>query len=196
MSHQLLDFLNRFEHLPQHEAIQILENISQGTLAKGEYFCEEGDLVSKGLFIKKGAVKVFFTDDNGEEHIRYFAFENWWAFDIHEILYKVPTLCSIQALEHTEFYTLDSKNYRELLVTCPVFAKVFNYGCTMNYHEQIKREKEKLSMPPEQVYLKLLDRYPGIDKRITLYNIASYLNIKPESLSRIRKRMKEQGTLV
>ncbi|MGY5354501.1 Crp/Fnr family transcriptional regulator [Wenyingzhuangia sp. IMCC45467] len=189
MPRRIVDFLSKTHEIPNAEADILMSLVKTTTLNKGEYLNFEDKIPRHGAFVISGVLREFYTDTKGIDYIRRFAYENWWMVDLYELLHDKPALCSVQAIEKTELLTFTKDDCNVLINKCPVATKVLREISAAEKYSLAKKEKQKRSLSAQENYESLLKLHPGIDKRIALFHIASYLNIKPESLSRIRKQM-------
>lgn len=151
---------------------------------------QEGEICKYLYFINKGCIRYFYTVD-GEEKTGQFFFENGWYTDLESFLTQEPSQLNIQALEPTELLLIRHDKLYQLYDQVPVFER---FGRLLIEHSFIglrNKNKSLTNLSPEEYYLKLIQHRPKVIQRISLQYIASYLGIKPESLSRIRKRLFE-----
>lgn len=189
MPHKIIDFLTKTKDIPQNEK-EILVNLVQPlTLKKGEFLYKEGKIPKYGAYVVSGVLREFYTDAKASDYVRRFAFNNWWIVDLYELIHEKPALYSVQALEKSDILTFTKKDYDVLIKKCPVTTSILLEISAADKYSIAKKEKQKRSLSASDNYKNLLKTYPGIDKKIQLFQIASYLNIKPESLSRIRKQL-------
>ena len=151
---------------------------------------KQGDYVNVGGFVYKGCFRYFMTNSEGQERTTYFAMEDYWIGNFGSIINGEPTAQSIEALEDSVVIVFTNIEYRQLLDQCKGFRK-FTYIKRNRAYDAALKKIVDLHEPAETRYLNLMKRYPEAIIRIPLYHIASYLGIKPESLSRIRKKMSE-----
>lgn len=189
MTSKIIEFLSKTQEIPQAE-IDILVNLVKPTIIKkGEFLYVEGKTPKHGAFVVDGILREYYTDAKGVDYIRRFAYEDWWMVDLYELLHEKPALCSVQAIEDSNLLTFTKKDCDILIKKCPIASCVLHEISAAEKYSLAKNEKKKRSLTAQENYESLLANHPGIDKRIPLFHIASYLNIKPESLSRIRKHM-------
>ncbi len=102
---------------------------------------------------------------------------------------KVPSKHYLQCVEDSRLAVLSYEKEQELFKRIDGFESL----CRVSVEDELGAQQEKLShfmmMSPEQRYLDLLEHRPELLQRIPQYHLASYLGVKPESLSRIRKRI-------
>jgi CRP-like cAMP-binding protein len=117
----------------------------------------------------------------------YFAFLNWWTGDKTSFYSGTPARYSVQALEDSVLFRADKKNWEEALEKIPTFEKWYRVKVRKSYEATQQKLIDSQTQSAEEKYLLLLERAPEIVQRIPQHYIASYLGIKPQSLSRIRK---------
>lgn len=143
------------------------------------------------FFIQKGCIRYYNLVD-GEEHTSQFLFEGAWYSDYESFLFERPTLQTIQALENTEVAVLSKSALQKLYVEAPIFER-FGRLMAENAFLGLRRRTENYTqLSADERYLKLLKQRPKVIERVPQHYIASYLGIKPPSLSRIRKRVAGQ----
>lgn len=183
-------YKKRNVNLPKKEAELISKQLTVRSLKKKEFFHKTGELNSSIGFISKGCVRVYIKDKKELEYNRHFVFENSCIGELHQILNKNPTTTSIQALENTELYEVSGKAYRLILNECPVFAMASLKSHLNDYASILEKEEIKKTLTIEEKYADLMENHSEMIERVPLYHIASYLGIKPESLSRVKKKFK------
>lgn len=189
MPNRIIHFFSKTNEIPQYE-IDILVNLVKPiTLEKGDFLYKENKIPKHGAFVISGILREFYTDAKGVDYIRRFAYQDWWMVDLYELLHEKPALCSVQAIEKAELLTFSKSDCDILIEKCPIATSVLREISSAEKYSLAKNEKKKRSLTAQENYESLLKQHPGIDKRIPLFHIAAYLNIKPESLSRIRKQM-------
>ena len=148
----------------------------------------EGDYPKDIGFVIKGCFRYFNTNKDGEERNTHFAVEDWWIGDLNSILHDQPALQSIEALEDSIVLSIKKPDYKNLIENCAGFRRFTYKKRDRAYAATVKRLAD-INEPAEVRYENLIKKYPDALNRIPLYHIASYLGIKPESLSRLRKSM-------
>lgn len=174
--------------IPENEFNIISELLQSKSLKKKEFFYKAGDTNTSVAYIQKGSVRVFITDKQKKEYNRFFAFEDWWIGEYHQVMNNLPSKTSIQALEKTEMIEITKNAFDIILEKCPIFTRAtFNFYLK-SYANLLEKEEIKKTLTIEDLYLDLLKNKPEVLKRVPLYHIASYLGVKPESLSRVKKK--------
>jgi CRP-like cAMP-binding protein len=161
-------------------------------LRKHQFLLQEGEVCRSIAFVVKGCLRCYSVDDKGEEHIVQFAIEDWWISDPYSALTGEPSEYNIDALEDSELLLLEKSAEERLLVEIPKFERLFRILLENRFVASQRRINASLSTSAEERYLGFLKTYPAIVRRVSQNQIASYLGITPQSLSRIRKELSEK----
>lgn len=111
------------------------------------------------------------------------------SFDLNSFLSGLPATHNIDALQDSEVLLLEKSAREELLNACPKMDRFFRILLEANYISTHQRVADSLSESAEERYLKFIKTYPKLFEQIPQNQIASYLGITPQSLSRIRKEL-------
>lgn len=158
-------------------------------LRRKQFLLHEGDICKNIGFVNSGCLRQYTIDNKGAEHIIQFAIEDWWVSDLNSFLSGKPATENIDALEDSEVLLLEKSARDELLNACPKMEKFFRILIEANHVATHQRISDSLSTPAEERYLNFIKTYPKIFEQVPLSQIASYLGITPQSLSRIRKEI-------
>jgi CRP-like cAMP-binding protein len=135
----------------------------------------------------KGAVRYYYTNEQGKEMNTWFSMDRQVIADTSSLVKKEPSEESIQLLEDSEMYAIEYTSLQTLIQKHHAFSLWYIKLVELYYIAQIEDRLTDLQfLDAKQRYQKLLSLYPDITNRISLGNIASYLNITQETLSRIR----------
>lgn len=172
------------EEFEQFSSLFMLKSFKrkETVLREGDYCLFEG-LVLSGCF------KVFYLNESGSEQTLYFAVEGWWITDIDSLINNVPSILNIEALENSDVFMISKKDKEMLYNDMPKIEKLFRI---MNQQSSVALQRRILSLTgktADKRYLEFLDKYPGLEQRITQQQVASYLGITHEFLSKIRKKI-------
>jgi CRP-like cAMP-binding protein len=157
-------------------------------LAKGAFFISEGQICKSFAFIHSGTFSFIISND-GEEHVKDFSGSNKFITSYSSFITQSPSQIFIRAEETAILTQWSYDTYQELIDSSKnwrLFAlKIANYL----YLRKEKREISLLTETAEQRYLNMLKEFPDIIQHVPQYLVASYLGIRPQSLSRIRNKM-------
>jgi len=177
------------DHFTDKEFEHFTSFLTPVTLKKKEFFSHQDERCRYVAFVNSGCLRTYYTDKKADEFIIYFAFRNWWIGDQTSFYSGIPSRYSIQALEETELFTADKEKWERAIDEVPVFEKWYRVKTRKSYDAAHQKLIDSQTESAEEKYIKLLKRSPEIVQRIPQRYIASYLNIKPQSLSRIRKNI-------
>jgi len=184
----LIKTIKQFIRISSEEEIIISNLFTESHLKPGEYFLEEGKICRSVAFIEKGLLRYFVTQD-GNEKTHYFNKENEFACNYSSFLPGTPSDTAIQALEETTLYLISYDNLQRLYADVKEgerFGRLAIEQVFLSFREQIR---SLYADPPARRYQQFLESYGHMVQRVPQYYIASYVGVKPQSLSRIRKRL-------
>ncbi|MCR5679104.1 MAG: Crp/Fnr family transcriptional regulator [Prevotella sp.] len=169
-----------------HDELDVLENILVARkYAKGELLLKEGDVCENIYWVVKGLVRQFYFK-NGKELTEYMATENSIVMCIESLFKEEPTRLQIQALEPTIVYTISKKELESAAIKCVniqmLYRKILEESLIISQHHADMLRFESA----QDRYQKLVQRSPQLVLRAPLVYIASYLQMTPETLSRVR----------
>jgi CRP/FNR family transcriptional regulator, cyclic AMP receptor protein len=166
----------------------ISDTFTEVSFDKKTMLLEEGNICRHLFFITKGLVKTYFIDRNGQEVIINFASENWWVTDIHSFEENKASRFYIEAMEDTECLVITAQEQYALFDKVPKLERFFRMLLQKHTGALQDRLFEHIAATAEDRYDSFLERYPSLQSRIPQNQIASYIGVSPEFLSRIRKR--------
>lgn len=161
-------------------------------LRRKQFLLQAGDVCKYLAFVSKGCLRSYSVNEKGEENIVQFAVEDWWITDLKSFLTNEPAVYNIDALEDSELLLIDKASQDKLYNTIPKIEHYFRILLENSNTAAQKRISDFISASAEDRYLNFLKTYPKLVQRIPQSQIASYLGIKPQSLSRIRKELSEK----
>lgn len=183
------------QHISNHVTIPEKErdrfcNLFKHQLVKRKRFLlQAGETCKFEGFVIKGLFRVYHIDQNGFENILYFAIENWWITDIDSFTNNTPSQLYIEALEDSEVLLISKKDKEFAYINLPQIEKLFRI-MTQKTHVALQRRMiDNLSKTADQRYLDFIKKYPQLQQRLTNLQIAAYLGISHEFLSKIRKKI-------
>jgi CRP-like cAMP-binding protein len=192
MYNLLLQNISKYIQLTQEERDYFTSAIQIKRLRKKQYLVQEGDVCRYESFVNKGCLRTYHVDEKGQEHIAQFAIEGWWISDMYSFLTVTPARFNVDALEDSELLCLDKPSLEELYIQVPKFERFFRIILQNAFIAHQQRIIANMSKTAEERYLDFINHYPKVEQRVPQHQIASYLGITPESLSRIRRQLTEK----
>lgn len=156
---------------------------------KNEFFINEGNIAKYIAFVHVGILYSYSIDDKGDKHVVQIALENHWISDLFSFITEEPSLFNVQAIETSEITLISKENFKKACNTIPAFERFFRILIQNAYVSSQRRVSRIYGNTAEERYVKLIETHPKIIQRVPQHYIASYLGIKPQSLSRIRKNI-------
>ncbi|OSZ80485.1 hypothetical protein CAP36_04325 [Chitinophagaceae bacterium IBVUCB2] len=159
-------------------------------VGKGDFLLKEGEICKYEFFILKGLARTYYIDEVGEEHTAMFAFSGWWTGDLISFQKRSPSKNYIQTLEPSTIIRITHSDQASMFKLVPKLEKYFR----ILFQNRVVALEEALearqSLTASEVYHAFTKKHAAYMKQIPLKHLASYLNITPGYLSRIRSKKK------
>lgn len=156
---------------------------------KNDYFLRQGDVCRRVGFINQGLVRYHAIKDSGEELTLDFGKEGEFTCNYESFLDHSISAVNIQCLEPSEILVISYENLQLLYEKVAQGQKFGRLICEQLYVHAMKKVRSFYVDEPAQRYLQFITHYPSLQQRVPQYHIASFVGVKPPSLSRIRKRL-------
>lgn len=173
---------------PEEERI-LVSLLTPRSFKKGQLINAEGEINRYTNFITRGSARVFYIDQNGQEHVIQLGIEGWWIGDYPSFIMQQPGYLYTEALRPLEALAFSYENQQKLFELVPKAERFFRLLTQRAYAAFQQRMLQNLSMDAEQRYVAFFDAYPDLDRQIAQKHIASYLGMSAEFLSKIKKRI-------
>lgn len=184
----LIDTIRQFIHVTNDEAELLRQLFTEKHLAKGEHFLTAGQVCRSVAVIRSGLLRYYIHDD-GEERTYYFSKEGEFCCDYESFLPQAAANKNIEALEDTTLYLISHNHLQRLYRDVKEGERLGRLGIEQVFVSVLRQLSSLYKDPPEVRYLQFLETFAAISQRVPQYYIASYVGVKPQSLSRIRKRI-------
>lgn len=188
MYSNILQYVSRYITLSEEEEAFFISVLKHKKLRKKQYLLQAGDVCRHECFVLSGCLRSYYVDEQGQEHVVQFSVENWWTSDLASFISGKPATYNIDALEDSEVLQIEKNDLEQLYVQVPKFDRMFRVLLQNAFVAQQERTAQSLSLSAQEQYLNFIKKYPDVEQRVPNHQIASYLGITPESLSRIRKQ--------
>jgi CRP-like cAMP-binding protein len=163
------------------------------TLKKKWLHLKAGEICKYSTFVTSGCLKGYTIDKDGGEHILTFAFADWWIADLYSLISQKPGFLNIEAMADTEILMLPRDSQAKLYKDVPAFERFFRILVENSLVANQQRLINNMSMTAEERYLQFINKYPAVLEYVPQHNVASYLGITPEFLSKIRARLAKKS---
>ncbi|MBC9909015.1 Crp/Fnr family transcriptional regulator [Chitinophaga varians] len=159
-------------------------------LKSGEHFQKDGDISHEIAFVESGILRLYTATPDGAEVTKYFAREKQFLVDLESYYSLKPSNNPIQAVVDTGIYSIRKSAIEKLSLEIPhlyIFIKTISEAALLT---KIK-DNDFLNFGDSKTkYLEFVKRYPDLALQVPQQFIASYLQITPQSLSRIRREIR------
>ncbi len=182
--------LSYFEHYLPLEAVEILlleSRTLHRKIKRRQFILNAGDVCRQYSFVVEGCFRMYGIDKKGTEHNIQFAAENDWIADIGSFHSEKPSKLYIEAVEPSSILQIKKEDLLFLYVNVPKFDRNFRVIIENKFVELQNHVLQNISSTAEERYLTFLEQYNNLAIRLPNTQIASYLGITPEFLSKIRK---------
>jgi CRP-like cAMP-binding protein len=175
--------------LPDDRIDELLAIGKEKSIVASEYFIRAGETPLKIAYVSSGLFRYVYIAENGEEITKGIITENNFLSSYSAMIMNKPSHFYIEALESSKILEINWQNYLTLFEKDIFWVKFLLKLVERGYMIKEKRERDLLLLDAETRYRNFLKEFPGMDQRIKQGIIASYLGIKQETLSRIRRKI-------
>jgi len=184
----LLDYFQNLIPLNLEEKALVFDFFKPRLYRKRQYILQEGNTCDHLNYIIEGCLRMYKIDEEGNTHIIQFSSENGWLCDIGSFHERVPSSLTIDALEDTRVLQISYSNLVSLYVKAPKFDRIFRVLMENSFVSLQKRLLQYISSSAEDRYLAFMASHSHLANRIPQTQIASFLGITPEFLSRLKNK--------
>lgn len=184
----LRDFVESFQILTPAEVDTIVDNANIQSFPKGTILLNEGQVSKECFFVLKGCVREYYLKD-GEEKTTAFYTEMQAVTSFTSYTAELPSKHYLICAEDCVLTVGTQALEDEMIQRIPRLEKIIIQEVERNTGKAQDEWASFMTSTPEERYLHLMETRPDLLNRIPQHQIASYIGIKPESLSRIRKRL-------
>lgn len=190
MQNLLFDFISKYITITEEEEKVISSLGIFHTLKKGTILLSEGQKSNCSYFVLKGCIRTYYVIDGEEKSTGFYT--EMEGLTPPCVISKMPSDFFISCTEDTILTISNTEMEAEVNSKFPKFELM----CRMLSEELLAKQRidfdEYKTSSPEQRYLNLMQKRPDLIQRIPQHQLASYIGIKPQSLSRIRARIVEK----
>lgn len=185
----LIAHIKMFINLRDSDIELLTESIIPINLSKREILHIPDKIATAKYFVRKGCLRSYFINNKGVEQILQFSIENWWIADYESLERNTSSSLFIDAVEDSQILSLSRAKEQELFDQIPALERYFRVILERERTAHLTKLRYTYEFSREEAYVHLLQNFPQFIERIPDYMIASFLNLTPEYLSRIRKKI-------
>lgn len=186
---KFVDLFMRTFGFTDKEFTSLISGFRVQEVRKRAVFLTAGQISNAKAYLNKGCARSYVVDEKGHERIVSFAFEDWWLADFESYYSGKPGSTYIQMLEDSEVLVISKEKWQHLEFEIPKLKQWYTVKITRHASALTRGIEDLRTLTPEDRYLNLLKDQPLVLQRVPLQFVAAYLNIEPQSLSRMRKRL-------
>lgn len=188
MTDKLKIVLKMFAGFEEHELEKISACFTAKSVRKNNILLQEGSVCKEFYFVHSGCIRTFFIDKNGHEKTRYVMFDNHIGTALTSFIAQKPSIEFLEALDDTELLVISHSNFFHLNKEMANWRIFYQRILEMAYSFQNRKIEKLTTLTAKQRYDKVLKDNPILIQRLSNRVLASYLDIREETLSRLKSQ--------
>lgn len=184
----LYQYLASQYSLPEQDKHLIFDNFQFVEAKKGTLLHRQDDICRYGFFICRGCAKTFFINNKGDENTRYISFENGFVSAFSSFISQTPSIENVQLLEDSKLLRISRNNFFRLTNDNTTFAKLYLHSLEQAQVFSTWRIETMISMTARERYEDIITKMPELVLRLSNKQVASFLGVTQESLSRLKSK--------
>jgi CRP-like cAMP-binding protein len=156
-------------------------------IKKKEFLLRQGKVCRFEGFVVEGCFRIFNLDEEGNDNTLYFGTKDWWLMDIDSFMNQTPSHLNMQALEDSTVLLINQQDKIKLYESFPVVERLFRVMSQKALVSWQRRLIRNHRYTAKERYFHFIQTYPDLATKLTDKQIAGYLGIRHEFLSKIKK---------
>ncbi|RZM23351.1 MAG: Crp/Fnr family transcriptional regulator [Pedobacter sp.] len=185
----LATYIRQTVQLTDDQLAFVLNYFKPSIYPKNKIIVDVGEVNQYMNFIDNGCVRLFFSNEDGQEITRHIVFEHQFATGLASFILQSPSQEALQALESTALLRISRQDFYYLLDLIPAWEKFFRKYLEFAYLNNLSIFQREITKDAPERYKELLAVNPDLVKRLPNKIVASYLNMTPETLSRLKSKI-------
>jgi CRP-like cAMP-binding protein len=183
----LLQSIARHVTLSPEEQAHFTSLLRYRAIKKKQFLTREGDITRGPTFVTSGLLRSYSIDTNGSEHVIQFAPPGWWAGDIGSMIHQRPSILNVDAIEDSEVLYMMEADIEDIYERIPAFERFFRILSQNALAAHQARIVSILSLTAKERYAEFCRLYPSLIDCLHQKQVASYIGVTPEFLSKTLK---------
>ena len=188
MTENLKIVLKNFADFDQRELDQIVRYFKPKSIKKNSILLHEGNVCKEFYYIYTGCIRTFFIDKNGYEKTRYIILDNQIGTTLTSFISQKPSFEFVDTLDDTELLTINHQDFYNLNKEINSWKILYQKILERAYSFQNRRIEALVTLSAKQRYEQLLKKSPLLIQRVSNKVLASYLDMREETLSRLKTK--------
>ncbi|HVM88283.1 MAG TPA: Crp/Fnr family transcriptional regulator [Puia sp.] len=187
-----MDYTLILKNISKHIQLTKLEEqffislLKEKKIKRKQFLLHENEVCTYSTFVTKGCLRGYNIDQNGFEHILQFAPPDWWIADMYSVITQKPGSLNIDAIEDSALFMLSRADQEKLFIEVPKFERFFRILTENSLVANRQRVLDTMSLTAIQRFEKFCKQYPTLIECIPQKQIASYIGVTPEFLSKVK----------
>jgi len=190
LPNQLISFLKLFREIPADDEALIASAATYRAYQEGDYLFKAGKVCREMFFVCKGVLRIMVVNEQGNEVTHFFLKQNQFCSILNSFNNQVIAHESIQAACGVEVLAISRAALDELYLQLPYLKPLITQITHQALLDKIAIRNSYLGQDSTTRYQLFMAQQADIALQVALGDIASYLGITPQSLSRIRKNIR------
>lgn len=187
----LLAHIQKLAAPSDQDLTQLASYFTKQHCKKKEILHPAGQRCRHHYFVQKGCLRMYYITDKGTEQTIQFALENWWLSDYLAFNQQRTSDFYIQAVEDSTVFRIDFPSQERMIDDIPKMERYFRLVYQRAYGASQVRMKYLSDLSKEEAYVHFSTSFPDFARRVPQQMLASYLQMTPEYLSEIKRKINE-----
>ena len=188
MTDKLKIFLKNFADFEKQELDRIVGFFKPKSVKKNDILLQEGNVSREFYYVHTGGIRTFFNDRNGYEKTRYVILDDQIGTTLASFISQKPTIEIIEAIDDTELLAINRNDFYHLIKESDNWKNFYLKILEKAYSFQNRKIEALVTLTAKQRYEQLLTENPVLTQRLSNKVLASYLDMREETLSRLKSR--------
>jgi CRP-like cAMP-binding protein len=184
----LRQLMKMFMTFDEKDLEKVIDCFNPRLIKKNEILLSEGDISKEFYFINSGCIRTYFMTKQGHEKTRYIMLEPSIGTALSSFISQKPSFEFIDALEKTEILAISHRDFYRLVDEVLQWKNFYLKIIEMAYSFQNRKIESLLTLSAKERFNQLIKENPKAVQRVSNKILASYLDIKPETLSRLKSK--------
>jgi len=188
VTNRLKHILKSLSEFEETELEKIVNCFKPTSAKKGNLMLHEGRVCKEFYFVISGGIRTYFIDKNGHETTRYIMLENHIGTALSSFIAQKPSMEFIEAIDDTELLSISYHDFYRLNKEIDNWKIFYQRILEMAYTFQNRKIEQLVTLTAKQRYDFVLKENPTFTQRLSNKILASYLDVREETLSRLKSR--------